>query len=155
MHSRTKNTGLIGPESLSWHMKTLTKTRPKLIEHDRICTAARYGETSDPAPFRQRLALIDFEGNIVAVNKDWMALAHETGAALNRVGPGANYLEVCRRAADSGADSQRALNGIHSVLTQRAPSFAMDYACPTSSGTATFHMTVSRITYGDARVAIA
>jgi len=137
-------------------MKTLMKRRPKLTPHNTVASPLGYAVAPQPAsPVPHRLALIDSQGTIVAVNKDWIALAQKTGAALNRVGPGANYLEVCRRAADSGADSQRALNGIHSVLTERAPSFAMDYACPTSSGIATFHMAVSRITYGDARVAIA
>src|SRR5262249_5079325 len=41
------------------------------------------------------------------------------------------------------------------VLKQRAPSFAMDYSCPTASGTSTFYMAVTPINYGDARVAIA
>ncbi len=134
-------------------MKTLTKRRPKSTSYPRSLSLI-YAGTSQPAPaVPHRLALIDSQGTIVAVNKDWIALAQKTGASLNRVGPGANYFEVCRKAAD--ADAHRALNGIRAVLTQRARSFAMDYACPTSSGTASFHMTVSPITYGDVRLAIA
>jgi signal transduction histidine kinase len=138
-------------------MKTLTKTRPKLTEHDnRICAAVRYAEASDSVPpVSHRLALIDSQGNIVAVNQDWMAFAEETGAALNRVGPGANYLEVCRRASISSADSRRALNGIQAVLKQRASSFAMDYSCHAPAGLAYFHMGVTPIAYGNARVVIA
>jgi signal transduction histidine kinase len=136
-------------------MKTLMKRRPKLTPHNVVSSPSGYEEIPQPAPaVPDRLALIDSQGTIVAVNNDWIALARETGTALNRVGPGTNYFEVCRKATDSGGDSHRALNGIRVVLTQRAPSFAMDYACPTSSGTATFHMAVSPIAYGDARAAI-
>ncbi len=137
-------------------MKTLMKRRPKLALRNQVSSPLGYAVLPQPAPpLSQRLALIDSQGTIVAVNKEWIALALAMGAPLNRVGPGANYFEVCRKATDCGADSHRALNGIHSVLTQRAPSFAMDYACPTPSGTSTFHMAVSPITDGDVRVAIA
>jgi signal transduction histidine kinase len=136
-------------------MKTLTKRRPKLTRCAPVPSPLDYlGTPESTSAVPHRLALIDAQGTIVAVNKEWTALAQKMGASLNRVGPGANYFEVCRRATDSSADSHRALNGIHSVLTQRAPSFAMDYACPTSSGTANFHMEVSPITYGNVRVAI-
>lgn len=113
------------------------------------------GTSQSASAVPHRLALIDSQGTIVAVNKEWIDLARQTGTALNRVGPGANYFEVCRRATDSSSESHRALNGIHAVLTQRAPSFGMDYECPTPSGTATFHMAVSLITYGDVRASIA
>ncbi|HYR41395.1 MAG TPA: sensor histidine kinase [Terriglobia bacterium] len=139
-------------------MKTLTtKTRPKLSPYDNpVPSPFAYAGTSESVlHVPNRLALIDSQGNIVAVNKDWIALAEKTGTALNRVGPGANYFEVCRRADDSSADSRTALNGIYAVLKQRASSFAMDYPCHTPSGPAAFHMAVTPITYADARVVIA
>ena len=137
-------------------MKTVIKGPPKSTLYSSISSSLVYGQTSHPVPaVPHRLALINSQGTIVAVNKEWIALAQETGASLDRIGPGANYFEVCRKAATSGGDSDRALDGIHAVLTQRAPSFAMNYACTTSSGPSTFHMAVSPITYEDARVAIA
>src|SRR2546422_9583194 len=70
-----------------------------------------------------RIALIDSRGIIVAVNNNWMALAEETGAALNRVGPGVNYLEVCRQASgSSAADAREALSGIRAVLKEKVQS---------------------------------
>jgi two-component system NarL family sensor kinase len=138
-------------------MKTLTKTHPKLIPAESpVPSVFGYAETSNSAsPVPHRLALIDSQGNIVAVNEDWIALAEESGAASDRVGPGANYLEVCRQANDASADSHTALSGIHAVLKQRASSFAMDYPCNTPAGPASFHMAVTPISYGEARVAIA
>ena len=103
-----------------------------------------------------RIALIDSRGIIVAVNNNWMALAEETGAALNRVGPGVNYLEVCRQASgSSAADAREALSGIRAVLKEKVQSFTMDYACHTPVGQAYFRMLVTPISYRDARVAIA
>jgi signal transduction histidine kinase len=103
----------------------------------------------------RRIALIDAQGNIVAVNQDWMTFAEVTGAPLGRVGPGVNYLEVCRHAEGSSADSRKALVGISDVLKQKTSSFAMDYACDTPAGPAYFRMVVTPIAYMDARVAIA
>jgi signal transduction histidine kinase len=112
---------------------------------------AEHRDSGGRAP--RRIALIDSQGNIVAVNKDWMLLAEKTGAALDRVGPGANYLEVCREAYGSSSASQ-ALNGIHAVLKNKTSSFAMDYACHTASGRAYFRMGAALIEYRNVRVAI-
>ncbi len=118
-------------------------------------TVARELVTQVPI-VRDRIALIDSHGNIVAVNNNWMALAEETGAALNRVGPGVNYLEVCRQASgSSAADAREALSGILAVLKEKVQSFTMDYACHTRAGQAYFRMVVTPISYRDARVAIA
>lgn len=96
--------------------------------------------------------MIDAQGTIVAVNKDWMALAHEAGASLKRVRPGVNYLDVCRHA--DCASSQKALVGIHEVLKGKTSSFFMDYSCQIPSGLAHFRMSVTPVAYGTARVAI-
>jgi signal transduction histidine kinase len=102
----------------------------------------------------RRIALIDSEGKIVAVNKDWMTLAEETGANRARTGPGASYLDVCRRAGRDSAEPRKALAGIWDVLKEKTPSFGMDYACQSPSGPAYFRMNVTPIEYKNARVAI-
>src|SRR5262245_43393229 len=102
----------------------------------------------------RRMALIDSRGNIVAVNKDWVLLAEETGTSLNRVGPGVNYLEICRKASGSSRLSRRALTGIQAVLKEETSSFDMDYACQTPFGPAYFRMDVTPIAYRNARAAV-
>jgi signal transduction histidine kinase len=104
--------------------------------------------------FSRRIALIDAEGNIVAVNKDWIDLAEDTGTPLSCVGPGVNYLEVCRQANGSIAAARKARTGIQAVLKRRTSSFAMDYSCHTPFGLNHFRMSVTPIVYGDARAAI-
>jgi signal transduction histidine kinase len=101
-----------------------------------------------------RIALIDSDGNIVSVNNNWTALAERFGASLNRVGPGANYLEVCRRAGGSSADAREALGGIRSVLKGKLQSFTMDYVCDLTSDVGYFRMSVSPFHYQDGRFVI-
>jgi signal transduction histidine kinase len=122
---------------------------------------------SDHAPIRRveasdsrlyiprRIALIDAHANIVAVNKDWLEFAEETGLALKRIGPGVNYLQVCRQLCGSPATSRKILIGIHDVLKGKAGSFVMDYASQTSQGRAYFRIAASPMVYGNVRVAVA
>ena len=102
----------------------------------------------------RRMALIDSRGKIVAVNSDWKVLAEETGTDLAHVGPGANYLDVCRRASSHSREPRKALAGICEVLKSNVPSFAMDYTSQTPSGVAYYRMGVTPIPYKNARVAI-
>jgi signal transduction histidine kinase len=135
-------------------MKTLIKAPQKRIHNDNrfpVSYAELYDSSSCVNP---RMALIDSAGTIVAVNTDWIALARETGADLNRVGPGANYLAVCRQASSSSDASRKALAGIDAVLKRKTASFAMDYACQTALGPAYFRMDVTPIVYSNARAAI-
>lgn len=108
-------------------------------------------ETSAPC----RIALLDVLGNIVAVNDEWMSFAKASGAALKRIGPGANYLEVCRHAMGASATPRKVLLGIESVLKGKASSFALNYSCTLPTGTAYYRMNVTTVAYGHARVAVA
>src|SRR5262245_57591294 len=100
-----------------------------------------------------RIALLDANGKIVAVNEAWRALARESGVSLKRVGPGANYLDVCRQAR--GAASRKALAGVLDVLNGRVSSFVMDYACDTPTGRTRYRMAADAIVHSTARVVIA
>jgi len=54
-----------------------------------------------------------------SITTGWL-LPKRLEAALNRVGPGVNYLEVCRQASGSSAtDAREALSGIRAVLKDR------------------------------------
>ena len=47
--------------------------------------------------------MLDRSGRIVAINQPWIRFADANGAtAMERVGVGVNYLEVCSRASDGG-----------------------------------------------------
>ena len=65
------------------------------------------------------------------VNDAWTAFARENGVAdQTGVAVGANYLDVCRRAADANdGDAQVALAGLRSVLDGAAPHFVCEFPC--------------------------
>src|SRR5262249_47324727 len=125
---------------------TMAVTRPFAMSD-----LSAYTSTSE-----DRVVLIDSEGTIVGVNDKWLALAERSRADLRRVGPGANYLEVCWRAKSSSVDALEAEKGIRAVLKGKLRSFTMDYCgnLP-SSGLHYFRMGVTPIQYGAARFVVA
>src|SRR5580765_4664190 len=106
-------------------------------------TLAIPGLTSHISTSEDRVALIDSEGKIVGVNDKWLTLAEEAGVEIDRIGPGTNYLDVCRRANSSCASANEALNGIHAVLRGRLESLTMDYSAEVSSEIRHFRMSVT------------
>jgi signal transduction histidine kinase len=101
-----------------------------------------------------RIALIDSDGQIVAVDNSWISFAEKSGARLNRVGPGANYLDVCRRASESCPDAREALIGIETVIQRKSQFFSMDYWCHLPAGPKCFRMAVMPFECDDAQFAI-
>ncbi len=80
--------------------------------------------------FPAHICILNEEGVIVAVNRRWNQFARENGGDLKRCGLGANYLEVCRRAAKDGdAGGAEALAGIEDVLAGRRESFTLEAGC--------------------------
>lgn len=77
------------------------------------------------------LAVLDREGNIIAVNQAWETYARANGDPnLTSTGVGLNYLEVCRRAVGEGAEAaQAALAGIQAVSAGTLPQFTVEYIC--------------------------
>ena len=62
------------------------------------------------------------DGRIIAVNQAWLRFAAENGADPARVSIGANYLDVCRDAADAGdPDARRILEAVRTVLAGGTP----------------------------------
>jgi PAS domain S-box-containing protein len=78
-----------------------------------------------------QMAILDRTGVIVRVNDAWDQFARENGApTIAGLSVGANYLEVCRRAARSSEPSaQVALEGIEAVLAGAAEEFTLEYPC--------------------------
>jgi PAS domain S-box-containing protein len=85
---------------------------------------AIFGSLSD------RIALIDSQGRITAVNAAWTEFGRRYGGDTpHATGLGVNYFDVCRRAAASGCDeAATALEGIQDVCTGRVVSFETAYS---------------------------
>ena len=78
-----------------------------------------------------QIAVIDYTGNIIAVNKAWEDFAFENDlTSLERVGVNSNYFDVCRKAiAEGDRLAAEALEGIFSVLNKERTSFTLRYPC--------------------------
>jgi PAS domain S-box-containing protein len=90
------------------------------------------------------LAVLDKTGLIIAVNEAWDRFARENGMDPADVSRGADYLEVCRRAARSGdALAGEALEGIEAVLRGSCEQMLLEYPCNAPTVSRWFAMRVT------------
>ena len=75
------------------------------------------------------IAVLDRDGNIIAVNDAWKRFAYENDGAAVAESVGVNYLQVCNDAADSRDGGWAALNGIQAVLNGTRHNFELEYPC--------------------------
>ena len=91
--------------------------------------------------------VIDLQGQITAVNRQWLQFAAENGVSdpLSTV-VNVNYLAVVQRAAEGGdASATQALQGLRQVLDGSRPSYRLDYPCDTPTHPYWFSMKASRL----------
>lgn len=79
-------------------------------------------------------ALVDGEGRIVAVNRDWwsFALSNEYVDSVDQqgFGLGSNYLDICETASGACSDGAgRVAVGLRDVLSGRLENFSFEYPC--------------------------
>lgn len=80
------------------------------------------------------LCVVDERGTIVAVNEAWSQFAQANGVAPAAVGPGCNYLEVCRHAAGPSGDEAAAFAAnLEALLRGERAEFAIEYTCHSDS----------------------
>lgn len=91
------------------------------------------------------VAVLDPDGTILLTNEVWNRFARENGKPpLQAVGPGANYLDVCARAARAGAPGAQAiLAGVKDVLEGRRDSFTVEYPCDSPTEPRWFTLSVT------------
>ncbi|MCX7823675.1 MAG: ATP-binding protein [Syntrophobacterales bacterium] len=78
------------------------------------------------------IAVIDREGNIIAINRAWREFAKQNQARdFRTMDIGANYFAACACSVDDSAyeDAQKAMAGIRGVLSGRSQYFEMEYPC--------------------------
>ncbi len=87
--------------------------------------------TSIFSSINYHIAVIDTNGNIIAVNKAWEDFSFQNGESLlDRTCTGSNYVAVCQKAADEGDTiAAKALNGFRNVIEKQNPIFEMEYPC--------------------------
>ena len=86
-------------------------------------------------------AVLDGEGTVLAVNALWQDFALANGGDPAACGVGANYLEVCDRAAAGGdEEAAAAARGLREVLDRSRDLFELDYECSTAEAERWFIM---------------
>jgi PAS domain S-box-containing protein len=93
---------------------------------------------------RDHIAVLDRDGLIIAVNDAWAQFADRNGIRdSERIGPGIDYFDVCRRAAATGDETAAAaLDGIRAVLDGVSTNFCIEYECESPTESRWFQMTV-------------
>src|SRR5256712_563615 len=125
--------GYIGSATDITEVKTAQQALVESIALRSAILGSLYGE----------VAALSRDGVIVAVNEPWNRFAQENGGDPVSVGVGANYLDVCRRAASSGdPEAQTALEALESVLAGKAERALLEYPCHSPSQARWFAMTV-------------
>jgi|GEM_PF-6134856 len=90
------------------------------------------------------IAIIDREGQILAVNKAWRDFARDNHADMTRVIEGSNYFTACAQVhGDDTLDAQSFLDGAASVLKGETKRFTMEYPCHSLSEKRWFHCRIT------------
>lgn len=95
---------------------------------------------------KSNVAIVNDSGVIIDVNESWNRFALQNGIkSLDKVGVGANYFDVCRKARGEGSDEAPvALDGLLSVLNGRISNFELEYPCDSPDRKCWFLMRATR-----------
>lgn len=102
------------------------------------------------------IAVIDFSGNIIAVNESWKSFGRDNGQEIfQAIGTGYNYFDVCEAAAEAGIEFARpALEGIKEVRDGDKAVFYLEYPCHSLEEDRWFGMRVNKFEGGEPLVVI-
>ncbi len=100
------------------------------------------------------VAVMDRRGTIRFVNRAWTEFAdHNGNPGPGLIGPGVNYLEVCRRSSASDESALRVLRGLEGVIYEGRRTYSCEYPCHSPDELRWFRMHVTPIANGDVMIA--
>jgi DNA-binding CsgD family transcriptional regulator len=92
------------------------------------------------------IAILDHNGVILATNRSWQLFASDNNMNIDFDSVGYNYLEICESSTGEDAEiSQKAAEGIRSVINGDVKEFLLDYPCHSSTKKHWFYMRVIRL----------
>ncbi len=95
------------------------------------------------------IALLDAEGNIVAVNEAWRRFGAQNILQMDGYCVGSNYLKVCESArGECSSEAPAVAEGIRRVLENEAPDFSLDYPCHSPAEMRWFRLMVTPLQPG-------
>lgn len=103
------------------------------------------------------IAILNREGEIIAVNKAWRGFAENNGFKDPTYGIGTNYLAVCDVSSNlRSKDAPLVAQGIRDVINQHADEFELEYPCHSPIEKRWFVVRVSRFEWeGELRLIVA
>jgi two-component system, NarL family, sensor kinase len=90
-----------------------------------------------------RVAVLDCDLSILAVNRSWRGFAVENGAGPAEAGIGASYFDFIRQSPDREAVA--AEPAIHKILEGQQETLCLDYAADTATGRRWFQLKVASV----------
>jgi signal transduction histidine kinase/CheY-like chemotaxis protein len=92
------------------------------------------------------LAVLDHRGDILFVNRSWISEGDARDLQMPEGGVGANYIDICTRAAAEGVVEARQMQeGILDVMSGQTDRFQMEYPCGDEKEMRWFFATVSPV----------
>lgn len=104
---------------------------------------------------RASVAVLAFDGTIMATNLAWKRFSLEHGGKASSCGVGVNYLDVCRNSRGAGAeDSAATAMGLRAVLSGDRDIFRVEYDCSDDTEVRQFIATATRVAAGGGAVVV-
>lgn len=90
------------------------------------------------------IAILDRNGDIIAVNAAWRRFANANNLGDPLCGVGQNYFDICAKAAPADPDAGRLLEDLHRLLRGEAELILSDYICNSPTERRWFELRVTR-----------
>lgn len=124
--------------------------------YDKLAAGERFNRATLNA-LSAHIAVLDAEGNIVAVNQAWTEFSQATSGSCQMVSEGTNYLTICDRSAANGdSDAAAAAQAIREVIAGKLENWFHEYPCHSPTEQCWFYCRVARyIVDGQTRAVVA
>ncbi|MBV9999976.1 MAG: PAS domain S-box protein [Verrucomicrobia bacterium] len=142
--------GLAGDE-----IRLSARTQPELGESEEVLRQAADQQRAIFDALPARIAVLDSEGIILAVNDAWRRFAQENPFADPQADVGQNYLNICDRVqGDEAGPARMVADGIRAVLSGQTPDFTLEHTCHSPGEERWFRLVVRPLTIGRIRGAV-
>jgi PAS domain S-box-containing protein len=135
---------IMGVAAFSRNITAIRTAQRDLEETHRVVKNSELQKASILDGVSANIALLDPQGNIVAVNAQWRDFARTNGYANGEHGLGSNYVDVsCNAFGEETTMGRQAAEGVDQVLSGEAPMFTMEYPCHSPTEQRWFRMRVT------------
>ena len=142
-------------ERIRLEIEAARETEERKLAEEAMRASERFAQSALDA-LSATIAVLDIDGNILAVNQSWQQLAQEN-PPVDRTAPQcANYLRVCDSASGEEEEQAReAAIGIRAVASGERDLFVMEYPCHSPHERRWFNLRATPFPGdGDARVVV-